>query len=48
MKFFVDTADIGQKINKKKIRALLINTRNANALTGINGFKALESPEFCI
>ncbi len=30
------------KINKKKIRALLINTRNANAFTGKEGFKALK------
>ena len=27
------------KINKKRIKALLINTRNANAFTGKNGFK---------
>ena len=30
------------KINKKKIKALLINTRNANAFTGKNGFKGLK------
>ena len=30
------------KINKKKIRALLINTRNANAFTGKDGFKGLK------
>ena len=30
------------KINKKKIKALLINTRNANAFTGKDGFKALK------
>ena len=30
------------KINKKKIKALLINTRNANAFTGKDGFKALQ------
>ena len=31
------------KITKKKIKALLINTRNANAFTGKEGFKALKS-----
>ena len=30
------------KINKKRIKALLINTRNANAFTGKNGFKGLK------
>ena len=30
------------KINKKKISALLINTRNANAFTGKDGFKGLK------
>ena len=30
------------KINKKKIKALLINTRNANAFTGKDGFKGLK------
>ena len=30
------------KINKKKIKALLINTRNANAFTGKEGFKGLK------
>ena len=30
------------KINKKKIRALFINTRNANAFTGKDGFKGLK------
>ncbi len=30
------------RINKKKIRALLINTRNANAFTGKDGFKGLK------
>ena len=30
------------KINKKKIRVLLINTRNANAFTGKDGFKGLK------
>jgi len=30
------------KINKKKINALLINTRNANAFTGKEGFKGLK------
>ena len=30
------------KINKKKIKALLINTRNANAYTGNEGFKGLK------
>ena len=30
------------KINKKKISALLINTRNANAFTGKDGFKSLK------
>ena len=30
------------KINKKKIKAILINTRNANAFTGKNGFKGLK------
>ncbi len=30
------------KINKKKIRALLINTRNANAFTGKEGFKGIK------
>ena len=29
------------KISKKKIKALLINTRNANAFTGKDGFKSL-------
>ena len=31
-----------KKIKNKNIYALLVNTRNANALTGINGFKALK------
>ena len=35
-----------KKIKSKNISALLINTRNANALTGINGFKALEDISF--
>ena len=30
------------KINKKKIRALLVNARNANAFTGKDGFKGLK------
>jgi len=30
------------KISKKKIKALLINTRNANAFTGKEGFKGLK------
>ena len=30
------------KINKKKIKALLVNTRNANAFTGKSGFKGLK------
>ena len=30
------------EINKKKIKALLINTRNANAFTGKDGFKGLK------
>ncbi len=30
------------KISKKKIRALLVNTRNANAFTGKEGFKSLK------
>jgi len=30
------------KINSKKIRALLINTRNANAFTGTDGYKGLK------
>ncbi len=30
------------KINKKKIRALFINTRNANAFTGKDGYKGLK------
>jgi len=30
------------KINKKRIKALLINTRNANAFTGKDGFKGLK------
>ena len=29
-------------INSKKIKALLINTRNANAFTGKNGFQGLK------
>jgi len=31
-----------QTINNKKIKALLINTRNANAFTGKNGYQGLE------
>ena len=31
-----------KKINSKKLRALLINTRNANALTGPSGFNAIK------
>ena len=31
-----------QKINSKKLTALLVNTRNANALTGSSGFKSLK------
>ena len=31
-----------KEINSKKIRALLINTRNANAFTGKNGFQGLK------
>ena len=30
------------KLNKKKIKALLVNTRNANAFTGKDGFKGLK------
>ena len=30
------------KINKKKIKAILINTRNANTFTGADGFKGLK------
>ena len=30
------------KINKKKIKVLLVNTRNANAFTGKDGFKGLK------
>ena len=30
------------KVNKKKIKALIVNTRNANAFTGKNGFKGLK------
>jgi len=30
------------KINKKKIKAILVNTRNANAFTGKEGFKGLK------
>ena len=30
------------KINSKKVSALLINTRNANAFTGIDGYKGLK------
>ena len=30
------------KINKKKVKAILINTRNANAFTGKEGFKGLK------
>ena len=29
------------KIKSKKVRALLVNTRNANAFTGAKGFKSL-------
>ncbi len=36
------------KINKKKIRALLINTRNANAFTGKEGFKGLKIIADCL
>jgi len=31
-----------QKIDSKKLTALLVNTRNANALTGSSGFKSLK------
>ena len=31
-----------KKLKTKKIRALLVNTRNANALTGKKGYEALE------
>ena len=31
-----------QSIKKKKIKALLVNTRNANAFTGKNGFKGIK------
>ncbi len=31
-----------QKIDSKKLIALLVNTRNANVLTGSNGFKSLK------
>ncbi len=31
-----------QSIKKKKIKALLVNTRNANAFTGKNGFKSIK------
>ena len=31
-----------QKIKSKKLSALLINTRNANALTGLTGFNAIK------
>ena len=36
------------KINKKKIKALLINTRNANAFTGKNGFKGIKVLAECL
>ena len=35
-----------KKIKAKKIFALLVNTRNANALTGSEGFEALYLPIF--
>ena len=31
-----------QSIKKKKIKALLVNTRNANAFTGKNGYKGIK------
>ena len=31
-----------KKINSKKISALLVNTRNANALTGLSGFNSIK------
>ena len=36
------------KINKKKIKALFINTRNANAFTGKDGFKGLKILSDCL
>jgi len=30
------------KVKSKKLTALLVNTRNANALTGIDGYKSLK------
>tara|TARA_Y100001968_G_scaffold298787_1_gene308927 strand:+ start:254 stop:1555 length:1302 start_codon:yes stop_codon:yes gene_type:complete len=36
------------KINKKKIKVLLVNTRNANAFTGKDGFKGLKILAECL
>ncbi len=36
------------RINKKKIKALLINARNANAFTGKDGFKGLKILADCL
>ena len=30
------------KVTSKKIKAILINTRNANAFTGLSGFKSIK------
>ena len=37
-----------KKIKSKKISALLVNTRNANALTGVVGLKAIKDLSLCL
>ena len=37
-----------KKIKSKKISALLVNTRNANALTGVGGLKAIKDLSLCL
>ena len=41
-KFISENIKWNKSIKSKKVYALLINTRNANALTGIDGYKALK------
>ena len=36
------------KIKSKKLSALLVNTRNANALTGKDGYKSLKELSLCL
>ena len=42
LRLFPKNIKWNKQINSKKIKALLINTRNANAFTGKDGFQGLK------